>query len=193
MSAHFDIDIQFLVDVQLEKPAVTSQLKSSCIEAPQLNGCRPTIARDTGTPAGLRDIDVAAIAADAQCAVNLPDVDWAADAVNVKIDLSWETQLHAMNDLYILATRTAHGSKLYGQITCSLLQNDFVAIQFGLAASRSLDLDYCRIAVDSLNVNAAANCRHLNTRFSRKGEASINFIALWIDGRPYGRYSQDKH
>src|SRR3712207_1695416 len=107
--------------------------------------------------------------------------------------MSRETQQYAINDLYILATLTAHGFTLDEQLTRCMVQNDFVAIQFGAAAPRSLDLDDCRIAVNSLDVSAAANRRHFNPRFSWESKASINFIALLIDGRPYGRCGQDKH
>ena len=59
--------------------------------------------------------------------------------------------LSAFN-IFILTT---HGFTLDEQITRFLLQNDFVAIQFGAAARRSLDLDDCRIAINSRDVNAA--------------------------------------
>ncbi|MCA1849923.1 MAG: hypothetical protein LC672_02425, partial [Acidobacteria bacterium] len=112
--------------------------------------------------------------------------DRAADAMDTNIDSARETQQHAISDLYILATLTAHGPTLDGQITRCLLQNDFVAIQLGAAAPRSLDLDDCRIAINSHDVNAAANRGHVNTRFSREDEASIDFIPLSINCRPNG-------
>src|SRR5262245_52630195 len=92
-------------------------------------------------------------------------------------------------DYYVLA----HHFALYEQITRYLPQNDFVAIQLGAAARRSLDLDACRVAINSLDVNAAVNGNHYNPRFSWESKASIDFIALLIGGRPYGRCGQDKH
>ena len=50
------------------------QLEASCIKLPQLNGCRPTISRDDRVTAGLREIDVTAITADAERAVYLSSV-----------------------------------------------------------------------------------------------------------------------
>src|SRR5262249_47313336 len=127
---------------------------------------------------------VTAIAADAYRALNLSNVDRAVDADNAKIDISWETQQHAMRgwDYYILAHRFA----LYEQITRYLPQTDFVAIQLDAAARRSLDLDACRVTINSLDVNAAVNGNHPNQRFSRKSKTSIDFIALLILGRPNG-------
>src|SRR5262249_43762456 len=158
---------------------------------PQLNGCRPHIAADPRTTPRLCETDVTHIAADAYRALNLSNVDRAVDADNAKIDISWETQQHAMLgwDYYILAHRFAP----YEQITRPLPQNDFVAIQLGAAARRSLDLDACPVAINSLDVNAAVNGNHHNPRFSWESKASIDFIALLTGGRPYGRCGQDKH
>jgi hypothetical protein len=91
-------------------------------------------------------------------------------------------------DYYILATHFT----LYEQFTKYLPQNDFVAIQLGAAARRSLDLNDCRIAINSLDVNAAVDGNHFNPRFRWESKASINFIALLIDGRPCGRCRQNK-
>jgi hypothetical protein len=78
-----------------------------------------------------------------------------------------------MNDLYVVATLTAYGPTLDGQITGCLLQNDFVAIQLGATARHSLDLDDCRIAVNSVDVDTAAKRRHFNPRFNWETKASI--------------------
>jgi hypothetical protein len=73
------------------------------------------------------------------------------------------------------------------------LQNDFVAIHFGAASRRSLDLNGCRVAVNSLDVNAAINRSHLNTRPGSESEASVDFIALLIKGRPNGQRGRRKN
>ena len=126
--------------------------------------------------AGLREIDLTAITADAERAVDLADVNGATNTVNAETDISRETQPHAMPDLddYILATHFA----LYEQSTKYLPHNDVVAIQLGAAARRSLDLDDCRIAIHSRDVNAAVDRRHFNVRSSGERKASIDFIAV---------------
>src|SRR5262245_16616925 len=187
-SAHSHNGIQFVADVQLDGPAITTQLQSPRIEFPQLNGCRPHVAADPGTTPSLCETDVTANADDAHRALNLTNVDRAADADDGKIDISWETQQHAMPNLDYSVL--AHRFALYEQITRYLPRNDFVAIQLSAAARRSLDLDACRVAINSLDVNAAVNGNHFNPSFSWESKASIDFIALLIGGRPYGRCGQ---
>jgi hypothetical protein len=112
--------------------------------------------------------------------------------VNAQVDLARETQQHPRTHLYVVATLTAHVSALDDQITRRLLQNEFHAIQLGTISGRSLDLDDCHIAVDSLDVDAATKRRHINARSGWKSEASIDLIALFINSRPNGCCTQEK-
>src|SRR5262249_10433378 len=95
-----------------------------------------------------------------------------------------ESQERAMMDLYSLATRTAYVFTLNSQMARCLLQDDLVAIHFRAAASRSLDMDNRRIALNSVDVDTAVNRNHFNPRFGGEVKASIDFIALLINGRP---------